>query len=121
MTISQRIFALLESKGLSQKDLAEYAGISQSAITNWKKRNTTPSTEIIIKISEFLGVSERYLLTGTDETFSENTLLMENVQELSPKLSEPERRLLKLFRILPEFEQGRILGIVESAAENSRP
>ena len=120
MTISQRIFALMESRGLSQKDLAKYAGISPAAITSWKKRHTTPSADKIAKISAFLGVSERYLLTGSDETFSENVLLMEDIAEISPQLSKSELRLLKLFRVLPEFEQGRILGIVESAVDNCK-
>ncbi len=117
MTISQRIFALMESRGLSQKDLAKYAGISPAAITSWKKRHTTPSADKIAKISEFLGVSERYLLTGSDETFSENVLLMEDIAGISPQLSKSELRLLKLFRSLSDFNKGRILGIMEAITE----
>lgn len=38
MTISQRIFSILESKHLSQKDLAKYAGLSPAAISGWKSK-----------------------------------------------------------------------------------
>lgn len=59
MTISQRIFALLREKKLSQKELSEYTGISPAAISSWKSKGTNPSSDKIVKISEFLDVSYR--------------------------------------------------------------
>lgn len=53
MTISQRIFALLREKKLSQKELSEYTGISPAAISSWKSKGTNPSSDKIVKISEF--------------------------------------------------------------------
>ena len=64
MTISQRIFALLREKKLSQKELSEYTGISPAAISSWKSKGTNPSSDKIVKISEFLDVDVYYLLTG---------------------------------------------------------
>ena len=34
--ILNNIFYLIETKGIRQKDLAEYLGLSQNAITYWK-------------------------------------------------------------------------------------
>ena len=61
MTISQRIFALLREKKLSQKELSEYTGISPAAISSWKSKGTNPSSDKIVKISEFLDVDVYYL------------------------------------------------------------
>lgn len=64
MTISQRIFEILAIQGKKQKDLAAYIGISTSAISDWKKKNTNPSAGNISAIADFLGVTLDYLLTG---------------------------------------------------------
>ena len=48
MTISQRIFALLREKKLSQKELSEYTGISPAAISSWKSKGTNPSSDKIV-------------------------------------------------------------------------
>ncbi len=68
MTISQRIFTILKQKHLKQKDLADYSGISTSAISAWNKNNTNPAAESLSIIADFLGVSLEYLITGQENT-----------------------------------------------------
>ncbi len=106
MTISERIFLLLKEKGLTQKALSEYTGISQPAITDWKKKGTNPSADKIVKLSEFLGVSVYYLLTGKEESFpaSQNTDI---------------DMLLELYNSLTDFEKGRLLGNLEEYLKSS--
>ena len=104
MTISQRIFALLKMKHLSQKDLAEYTGLSPAAISGWKKRNTSPSCDNLLQICDFLGVSVMYLLTGREEQIGGDSILMDVPIPYGTTLT-------------PEFEQGRILGILEHTAD----
>lgn len=67
MTISQRILEIMEKKHIKQKTLADYTGISTSAISDWKKKGTNPSVDKIVAISECLGVSVDYLLGRTDK------------------------------------------------------
>ena len=38
MTISERIFELLEQRGMSQKEFSEKTGIAQSSISDWKRK-----------------------------------------------------------------------------------
>ena len=38
MTISEKIFQLLEEKGMSQKEFSERTGIAQSSISDWKRK-----------------------------------------------------------------------------------
>lgn len=67
MTISQRIFMLLKEKRLKQKDLADFTGISTSAISAWNKNNVNPAAENLSTIADFLGVSLNFLITGHEE------------------------------------------------------
>ena len=72
MTISDRIFALLDEKGMKQKEFSEKTGISQSTISDWKKKSTNPAADKLISICEALDVSPEYLLTGVEATASRN-------------------------------------------------
>ncbi len=40
MTISERIFELLELSGMSQKNFSDATGIPQRTISDWRKKNT---------------------------------------------------------------------------------
>lgn len=53
---------LLASKGLSVADVSKATGISQSTLSNWKKRNNMISMGNAEKIADFLGVSVDYLM-----------------------------------------------------------
>lgn len=64
MSITERIFKLLELQGISQYKLAKEIGVSDTRISQWKKRNGAPHADLIAPICAFLGVSEHYLLTG---------------------------------------------------------
>jgi phage repressor protein C with HTH and peptisase S24 domain len=102
VTISQRIFFELKNKGKKQKELAEYTGISTSAISAWNKNNTNPAAENLSTIADFLGVSLEYLITG---------------KEKSPSLPEDELELLTYYKELPEREQMKLIGRASALAE----
>lgn len=65
-TISDRIFELLKERGMSQKEFAKRTGIAESSISDWKKKRTNPVSDKILIISEVLGVSPYYLLSGAE-------------------------------------------------------
>lgn len=66
MLISERIYSYLEEKKISQKEFAERTGISQSTVSDWRRKGTNPSADKIMIICEVLGVSPYELLLGTD-------------------------------------------------------
>lgn len=105
MTISQRIFFILKQKGKKQRELAEYTGISTSAISAWNKNNTNPAAESLSTIADFLEVSLEYLVTGKEKTSGtvENTT---------------EQELLENYRKLSDFEKGEVLGDIKRRAAN---
>lgn len=114
MTISQRIFALLREKKLSQKDLSAYTGISPAAISSWKSKGTNPSSDKIVKISEFLNVDVYYLLTGENPPDSVLQIAEESAYKTTLTLSDPDEiQLIRFFRELSPMDKGRILGQLE--------
>lgn len=63
MLISEKIFQIMNQKEMSQKEFSEWTGISQSTISDWKRKKTNPSADKILKICEVLGVTPYELLS----------------------------------------------------------
>ena len=75
-----------------------------------------------IKISEFLGVSVYYLLTGSETTIGDlpagSAVLIDSGNAyLTADDEKTEEELLRMFRSLSDFNKGRILGIMEAITE----
>lgn len=66
MTISERIFERLEQLDMTQKELSKRTGIKETAISEWRKKKTNPSSEKIMPICEALNVTPEWLLSGID-------------------------------------------------------
>ena len=64
MIISERIFKLLEEKNITQKEFGKRTGISNSTISDWKRKKTNPSADKIMNICYALDVTPEQLLTG---------------------------------------------------------
>ena len=56
---------LCKKKGVSQGKMEKEIGISNGASSKWK--SSSPSMEILQKLSSYFEVSVDYLMTGTDE------------------------------------------------------
>lgn len=66
MSISERLFATLETKKLKLSDLANSLGVNKSVVSTWKSRKTNPPVEYMVRICDFLSISYDYYLTGFD-------------------------------------------------------
>lgn len=99
--------------------------ISKSNVTNWKN-GTIPNGDIIIRLSELLGVTTDFLLKGTDEQsiFNNTITNSSNVEVNSIKnentynnvekrdLSEITQELITVFENLPYKERVKLMGII---------
>ena len=102
MTLGQTIRAIRQEAGLSQKDVAEAAGIDQSylsMIESDQRRN--PGTRIVARLAQALQVS-------IDELAARAGYLPQ--PEPVDALSE---RALRLFRQLPRWRQEDVLAQLE--------
>ena len=112
MTISEKIFAILEQKELSQKEFSEKTEISQSTISDWKRKRTNPSSDKILKICEVLQVSPYELLAEDDSVSSEITA------DHNIVLNKNEIILLEYYRNFSSRQKDRLLGYLEALRES---
>lgn len=97
MTITERLFKTLADKKLSQKELGLHINTSDKTISAWKANNSLPPADKLVGISEFLGISLEYLITGEETNISSN-------------LTESELKMLNLFSELTPIQQGELIG-----------
>ena len=50
MTISERLFKIMEDKNISMPELSRMTGISRHTIFDWQRRNTNPGADKIMII-----------------------------------------------------------------------
>ena len=97
---SERIKGLIDLSGLSYQDLEKLTGVSKSSLQRYASGVTTKIPfDVIEKLSNAFNVPQDYLL-GWDE------------QKEAPgdfQLTEGERQILEVFRLIPEAQQRAFL------------
>ena len=107
MIVSEKIFQLLEQKQMSQKEFAERTGISQSTISDWKRKKTNPSVDKILKICETLEITPYKLLAeSADEK--------EKCIDYDIVLNKDEHILVEEYRKLEKGQRERLLGYLHA-------
>lgn len=111
MIISERIFMLLNEKGMSQKKFSDMTGISQSTISDWKRKKTNPASDKIMLICHVLDVTPYELLSGVENT---NYTQLDYV--IVDKKSE-EYQFLETFQKFEKSEKNRLMGYMQALME----
>lgn len=88
---------LLQKHGVTPYKVAKEAGVTQTALSNWKSGRSTPSSKTLQKVADYFGVTVDYLMTGHAEA-----------KEKAPELTaRDERDIAKdLDRIMGEIQKG---------------
>lgn len=102
VTITERIFVELSQRNITQKDFANNIDVNEKTVSAWKKNNSLPPADKLSNISDCLGVSLDFLLTG---------------KEKSPSLPDDEQELLNYYKKLPEREQVKLISRAETLSE----
>lgn len=87
--IGNRIRKYRELRGMSQKELAERIGVSNSRVSNWEQGINRPDADILAQLCRVLNVSPSELL---DVHLSTDTL------------NEQERKVIQAYREKPELQ-----------------
>lgn len=87
--IGKRIKQYRELRGISQKELAERLGLSNSRVSNWEQGINRPDADILADICRELNVSPSELL---DVHLSEQ------------QFTEQEKRVIEAYRNKPELQ-----------------
>lgn len=105
---------LLDEKGLKNSDVSRGTGISNMTLSDWKHGKTTPKTDTMQKIGDFLEVSVDYLMTGKEPEY---TIEM---AETDVALTNMEKRMkeyaLKMNK-LSHSEQELIMQMIDKLSE----
>lgn len=114
MTIGEKIFVELKKQGKSQKSLAKYVSVSDSAIGNWKQSSDI-KFENVVKASEFLGISLNYLAYGKEPTIpTEYKNLISSYKKLSPENQKMALGLLEaMYDVQTENEKRKNIKIIQ--------
>lgn len=102
MTITERIFVELLQKNIAQKDFAMKIDVNEKTVSAWKRNNSLPPADKLSKISDCLGISLEYLITGKEER---------------PSLPEDEQKLIDQYNRLPQAEKIKLVARAEAIAD----
>ena len=110
-TRSERIRSLIEQSGKSYQELEKLTGIKKSSLQRYASGFTTKiPLDVIEKLSIAFNVSQEYIL-GWEE---------KEVSPSEPQLTEGERTMLELFRLVPEDKQQLVLQMIRVALSNPK-
>lgn len=101
-SFGDRIRALRKERDLTQLQLAEYVGVSQTAVAAWETgKREVPKGDNLLKLAEALGFDAGELMAATRK---------------SPNESTEEVHLLAAFRALPKDRQLIAIKLVQALA-----
>lgn len=102
--IGNRIRKYREENNMTQKQLAERIGVSNSRVSNWEQGLNRPDADILAAVCVALDVSPSLLL---------------GIRVTGDDLTEQERRVLRAYREKEDMRQAVhiLLGISQNAQE----
>ena len=116
MTISERMFQIMEEKQITQYRLSKLTGISTKTISDWRNKKTNPGADKIMVICEALQILPETLLTGRGRTeVSDSLPYIENAQDTTVESQlvngycsfseEKKKRLMAYFNMLENTKE----------------
>jgi len=96
---SDRVTALMKKSGLSQKELASKAGVTESAMSYYVNGSRTPRSDVLTRMAKELETTTDYLLGTSDEIAKKENkellYLQRNLGKLDPERLKKAEALLK--------------------------
>ena len=84
---------LLQKYGVTSYKVAKEAGVTQTALSNWKSGRSTPTIKTLQKIADYFGVTVDYLMTGKEEVPSEPQLTSKDKRDIEKDLESIMEKL----------------------------
>ena len=108
MLISERIYKYMEERKISQIEFSKRTGISQSTISDWRRKGTNPSADKIMIICEVLGITPYDLLLGTENRKMKEYTPYKDVDYVVVDKDSNEYELIISYRKLDNGMQERL-------------
>lgn len=85
---------LLQKYGVTPYKVAKEAGVTQTALSNWKSGRSTPTTKTLQKIADYFGVTLDFLLTGKEvPQKNEPSLTLKDERDISKDIDRIMQKL----------------------------
>lgn len=86
--LSVRMEELLKSRGITQKELARRAGVTEAAISHYIKGDRTPRSSVLSRIAIVLSTTSDYLMEGIPQNYASEIgyakrLIARNVNQMT--------------------------------------
>ena len=83
-----RLEELLKAQHMTQKELAEKAGVTEAAISHYIKGDRTPRSFVLTRIALALGTTSEYLMEGVPQSYADEIgyakrLIARNVKQMT--------------------------------------
>lgn len=98
MNFSKKVRNLMKSNGLSQKELAAKANITEASMSKYLSCERTPRIDVVVNLASALGTTTDYLLgskTPANQSFAST---YEAIARSKDSLSEEDKK--KLIKLL---------------------
>jgi len=98
MNLSEKIYELRKSNGMSQEQLSEMIGVSRQSISKWESGESIPEIERLIELSKVFDVSTDYLLkpSEVDELSIRTERLEKQHEDLQMKIQKEHLRNVRI-------------------------
>lgn len=106
MLISDRIYNYMKEKNISQLEFSKRTGISQSTVSDWRRKGTNPSADKIMIICDVLEVTPYDLLIDAD---TKNKKVYREVDYVMVDKASDEYQLIEMYRSIDEKQKDRFL------------
>lgn len=90
LDIGGKIAKLRKERGFTQKDLADFLGVTDKAVSRWESGVGNPDISLLPKIAKLLGTSTDYLLSASDDPLPTAA----SKPKASPKADEKPMRVV---------------------------
>ena len=107
--MAQRIKDLRQEKGLTLEQVAEVVGVGKSTVRKWETGMiANMRRDKIADLAKALGTTPAYLMGWEEDVEKERS-------PSEPQLTEGEKSMLELFRMIPEDRQPEALDLLRVA------
>jgi transcriptional regulator with XRE-family HTH domain len=95
----------MELKGVSRNDICNALGISYFTVSDWVNGKKYPRMDKVEMLANYFGIQKSDLIEDQQEKDTPDEI----------KLTEGEKMLLDLFRLIPEQNQAMVLEMIRAA------
>ena len=101
-TFANNFVFYLKKTRKNQSDVANYLGVTTSTVSDWANAKKYPRVDKMQALADYLGV----LISDLREERSRDL-------DKSPVLSEEDKKIIEMFRLIPEDKREYFLGMFE--------